>query len=360
MNLEYIASTRLTSQHLTGSKMKTPSEVVGWMGAMQAQDYGMAKWAVGVRLPGSTDKRIEDAISSGEILRTHLLRPTWHLVTASDIRWMVALTAPHIKTTLRSRHNELGLSTEIINKSNKTFENALKKNRHLTREEMQAELGKAGIDTSENRLSHLLLSAELDGILCSGRVIAGKQTYALLDNRVPVSTSIPDREESLAKLAGIYFSSRCPATLQDFVWWSGLPVGDAKRALDVARPHFAPEPVGAQTFWLPASCMTSGFEGEHIHMLPAFDEFIISYQDRTASIPTGNQKKMVSSNGIFRPVIVHNGRVIGIWKRAVKKDKVIITTELFSHSTAAEKILIRDTASLFGNFLDKNIELSDE
>ena len=356
MNLADIAKIRLISQQIAGTKFKTVKDIVAWMGAMQAQDYAMVKWAIGVRLPNITDQVVETAIDNGEIIRTHLLRPTWHLVSADDIYWMLALTAPQIKASLKSRHKELALSEAIFAKSNTIIEKALRGGKHLIREELMAALGKAKIATDDNRSSHLLLRAELDGIACSGATKVGKQTYALLEARVPKTKPLT-KEEALAKLAKKYFTSHCPATLQDFVWWSGLSVGEASHALEMVKSDFISETIASQTYWLADSFSIPKTGKESVYLLPAFDEFIISYKDRSASLPLENHNKTISNNGIFRPVIVVNGQVIGIWKRTVKKDKVMMETEFFKQPNKSTKSLIEKAAISFGHFLEKKMEI---
>jgi hypothetical protein len=357
MNLTDIASIRLISQQITETKFETAKDIVSWMGAIQAQDYAMVKWAIGVRLPNSTDQRIETAINDGEVIRTHLLRPTWHLVSANDIYWMLALTAPQIKTLLKSRHRGLELSQAIFTKSNSIIEKALKGGTHLTRKELMGELEKAGIATDDNRASHLLLWTELDGIVCSGATKGGKQTYALLEERVPKPNPVT-KEEALATLAKKYFTSHGPATIRDFVWWSGLSVSDAKQALEMVKSDFISETIDSQTYWLGNSASIPKTDLESVYLLPAFDEFIISYKDRSASLPYENHNKAVSNNGIFRPLIVVNGQVTGIWKRTTKKDKVIVETELFTQPNKTSKSLIEKASIQFGNFLEKKTEIN--
>jgi hypothetical protein len=351
-----IAAIRLFSQQIGKTKFKTAKEIVHWMGAMQAQDYAMVKWAVGLRLPNSTDQAMESAIHNGEILRTHLLRPTWHLVSAEDIRWMLELTAPQIKAALKSRHRELGLSETSITKSKAVIEQALKGGKHLTRSELVAELEKNGIMTSENRASHLLLRAELDGIVCSGAKKGKNQTYALLEERVPKTKSL-SREKALAKLAGRYFASHGPATLQDFVWWSGLSVSDAKQALEMAKSDLISEKIGSYIYWFTNFTSIPKRDMEDVHLLPAFDEFIISYRDRSAALPFENHHKAVSDNGIFRPVIIVNGQVMGIWKRMIKKEKVVLETEFFKGPGKATMLQIEKATVQYGCFLEKEAEL---
>ncbi|MEP7134595.1 MAG: winged helix DNA-binding domain-containing protein [Chloroflexota bacterium] len=356
MNSTDLVSARLISQHIAGTKFKTVKELVRWMGAMQAQDFAMVKWAVGVRLPNSTEQTVETAINNGEIIRTHLLRPTWHLVSADDIYWLLALSAPQLRSSVNSRHKELGLSETVISKSNSVLERSLRDGNHLTREELAAEFGKAKINTLDNRLSHLLMQAELDGVVCSGATKNGKPAYALLEERVPRTKSLT-KDEALEKLAQKYFTSHCPATLQDFVWWSGLPVGDAKRALELVKPDLISETINSQTYWFDKSFSVPKFSKESVYLLPAFDEFTISYKDRSAALPFEDQKKTISDNGIFRPIVVINGQVTGVWKRTIKKDKVIVEVKLFKQPSKAIKSLIENAAAQIGKFLEKETEI---
>jgi hypothetical protein len=351
-----LASIRLISQQIAATNFKTPKQIVAWMGAMQAQDYAMVKWAIGIRLPNSTEQIIETAIHNGDIIRTHVLRPTWHIVSADDIPWMLALTAPRVKAAMKLRRQELGLSESILAKSNAVLEKALHGGKHCTREELVAELAKAKIATDENRASHLFAWAELDGILCSGGTQAGKPTYALLEERVPKTKALT-REEALAKLAQKYFASHAPASLQDFVWWSGLSVSDAKHGLEMVKSGFVSESIDSKTYWLPNSFSMPKKDHETVYLLPAFDEFLISYRDRSAALPFENHTKTVSSNGIFRPMVVVNGQVTGIWKRTIKKDKVLVETELFTPLNPTTQSLIAKAAIGYGRFLEKKVEI---
>ncbi|MHC1782234.1 MAG: winged helix DNA-binding domain-containing protein [Anaerolineaceae bacterium] len=356
MNLEDIARIRLYTQQIASSRFTTAREVVGWMGAMQAQDYAMSKWALGVRLPGSTERGIRGAVDRGEVLRTHLMRPTWHLVSADDIYWLLALTVPHIKAGSRSRHNQQGLTPEIFRQSNAVIEKALAGGRHLTRQELVAGFEKANIPLGDNRAAHLLYWAELEGLVCSGPEKNGKPTYALLEEQVPKPPDLT-REEALAKLAGRYFASHGPATLPDFTWWSGLPIRDARRALELVRSNLISETIDGQVYWFDESVSVPAPEGEIVKTLPAYDEYIISYTDRGASLTSENAVKAVSRNGIFYPVIVVDGRVIGIWKRTTKKDKVVIETELFVLTDETSMALIEKEFLNFGRFMEKEISI---
>lgn len=356
MKLSDIAKIRLFTQQITATEFKKPQEIVGWLGAMQAQDYGMCKWAIGVRLPNSTDKEIEKAIDDGKIIRTHVLRPTWHLVLPEDVRWMLELTAPQIKTLMRSRNKELGLTEAVFAKSNKIIAKALSDGNHLTREELIEKLEKAKIPTQDYRSGHLLLHAELDGIVCSGASKGKQRTYVLLDERIPQTKKL-HKEEALAKLAKIYFSSHAPATLKDFAWWSGLSLTAAKQALELVKPDFISETIGEQTYWLPSSFSIPKNKIPTVHLLPAFDEYLISYRDRNASIVLEHQHRTFSSNGIFWPVIVVDGQVVGIWKRTIKKDTVQIGLDYVIPQNKTILKRVEQEAKLLGNFFEKKIEM---
>lgn len=355
MNLAEISNLRLLSQQIAEAKFKSAKEIVGWMGAMQAQDYSMAKWAIGIRLADSTVHLIESAIDKGQIIRTHLLRPTWHFVSSDDIFWMLALTAPQIKAILKTRDKALELNEKIYGKSNAIIEQALNRGRHLTREALVAELELANIPTDNNRASHLLLRAEIDGITGSGKSENNKQTYALLSERVPKGKTL-NKEEALAKLAERYFTSHGPATLRDFIWWSGLSATDSKHALEMVKSHFVSETVGKQTYWLTNSFTLPTPGINLVYLLPAYDEFVISYKDRTVSMPVKNHIRAISSNGIFRPTIVINGQVSGLWKRTIKKERVIVEIELFQSVDNVMTSLIEKSINHFVKFVNKEME----
>lgn len=356
MNAKDITTLRLINQQLAGTLLKTAKELVGWMGAMQAQDYNQAKWALGVRLPHLTEDQIESDFNQGEILRTHLMRPTWHFVSAEDIYWMLELTAPQIKSVLNSRHRELGLTERLVSKSHEVLVDALSGNKSMTREELLNELKKENIPTDLQSASHFMLRAEIDGIICSGVMKGKKQTYALLTERVPVRNTL-SKEEALAKLAKSYFSSHGPATLPDFVWWSGLSVADARRGLEINKPGLNSATIGSETYWFVDPDHPVKALPDSVHLLPAFDEFLISYKNRSAVITIEDHKKAISDNGIFRPVVLVNGQISGLWKRTFKRETAFIETEYFRPHNKKEEYLMAKAADLFGHFSGKKAEI---
>lgn len=356
MHLFHIAYTRLINQRIATTKFSTATELVRWMGAMQAQDYSMVRWAIGSRLPESTDQQIAAAFDTGELIRTHLLRPTWHVVAAEDIYWLLDLTAPQIKALMKSRNKQLGLTEELFTKSNAVIEKALAGGKYLTRQELMTELRKANILTDSLRTAHLMLQAELDGIVINGACKGKQQTYALLDERVPNVKRL-FREEALAKLARTYFQSHGPATLPDFVWWSGLSVTEAKHALEMIRSDFSSEKVESQTYWFSNSLLVSESDDASVYLLPAFDEFMISYRDRSASLALENQQQAISGNGIFNPIIIVNGKVAGTWKRTLKKDKVVVETCFFQAPDSRIVSFVEKACVPMSRFFNQRIEV---
>jgi hypothetical protein len=357
--LSAISETRLISQKIETPDSDNAEAVVSWMGAMQAQDYPMAKWAVGLRMKGSTDKSIQTSLDKGEILRIHLLRPTWHFVSSDDIYWMLQLSARKIKSSLKTRHRELELSETVHIKTRTIIERMLTGGASLTRDELAIEFLKAGIRTDENRLSHILFRAEMDGLICSGPMKEKKLSYSLLEERVPEKREL-SKEEALAELAKRYYQSRYPATIQDFIWWSNLSLSEARKATELVKLLFIVESAGSAEYLLPNSFSGSLKKNNSVHLLPAFDEFLIGYRDRSSSLSMIHNKKTITNNGIFYPTIVVNGQVSGVWKRNVKGNKAVIQTDLFISPDKLINKMVEKEADLYGQFLEKETELNNK
>ena len=296
---------------------------------------------------------METAIDSGEIIRTHVLRPTWHLVSAEDVYWMLELSAPQIKTAARSRDRELELTEKAFSRCNTLLEMWLHDGNYLSREELVKLLFEAGFSNDNNRVSHILMRAEIESIIGSGPAKAGKPTYALLAERVPVEKLLK-RDEALAELARRYFTSHGPAALPDFVWWSGLQVKECRQAIESIKTDFVVEIVDGETYLLHPEFTVPEAENEMIYLLPAYDEFIISYKSRVATLTYENHLKVVSNNGFFRRVIVHNGQVIGVWKRSIKKDNAILETDYFGNPGKAIQKQVEKEFEKYVQFLGKN------
>ncbi len=335
MDSAYIAKQRIVNQQLAGTKFKSPGEVVSWMGAMQAQDYAMAKWAVGVRLLDSTEQSVEQAINSGEIIRTHVMRPTWHFVSSQDVNWMLKLTAPHLRKSMIGRHKAMGLTDQLFKKTNSIIEKSLAGKKFLTRPELVSELSKNKIKPDSLQMIHIMFNAEVNGTVCNGPMRGKQFTYALLEERVPKAKSLT-KNEALEELSKRYFTSHGPATAQDFKWWSGLPSAEVKTAMEMVKLNFTNEKVGGQVYWFDNSCISNP-DVKPIYFLPAYDEFMISYKDRSVSLETKFFSSAITSNGIFKPMIVVDGKVVGTWSRGIKKDQLIFEPAFFRSTNKLKK-----------------------
>lgn len=355
MNQIDIAQLRLESQKLNHTSFNTIEETVRWMGAMQAQDFNMMKWAVGMRLPGISEQSVEEAVSRGEIIRTHLLRPTWHVVSAADVYWILELTAPHVKSGMRSRHNQLGLTDPIVAACKTAVEKWLRDGNHLTRKEISQKLFDANLVRSNEQVTHIMVVCELDRLVCSGRQKGKNPTYALLEERVPKPHPMP-REEALAALANRYFRSHGPATLQDFIWWSGLPVKDARKALESVKSGLVPANTNDREYWFSEEETATANAQESFHLLPAYDEFIISYKDRSASLNSEDHKRAISANGFFYPVVLVNGKAAGIWKRIQEKHRTSVEIQYFDGAKSPDRSILGNALAQYGDFLKMKIE----
>ncbi|HJU87602.1 MAG TPA: winged helix DNA-binding domain-containing protein, partial [Gemmatimonadota bacterium] len=248
-----IVRRRLHNQHLSRPNLATPAAVVGWLCAVQAQDYPAAKWALGSRMRSAADGDVERAFNDGAILRTHLLRPTWHFVLPADIRWLLALSAPRIKAGLARRHSQLELDARTLRRAVGAIEKSLADGIPRTRDELREVLGRIGIPSlGVERMAHIMATAELDGIVCSGPRKGKRFTYALLDHRAPRGRT-PARDEALAELASRYFRSRGPASVHDFAKWAGLTAGDARRGLEGVKEDLRSVEATGATLWFPAT-----------------------------------------------------------------------------------------------------------
>lgn len=353
MNISQLIRLRLASQQLADKKLSTVKDLVAYMGALQAQDFAMSKWAIGIRMKDVKQHTVEAAVNAGKIIRTHVLRPTWHFVDAEDIYWLLQLTASNIKKIMRSHDKQLGLDEKIYSKTNKIIEKMLVSKKHITREEIVLQLQKK-FDVFENRSMHYLLRAELDGIICSGKIINNKHTYALLSETVKKKKQF-NREESLHTLATKYFQSHGPATLQDFTWWSGLTITDATNAIHTLDRCFVKESLNNKTYWLKQD--TKPVNKSTAFTLPPYDEYLISYKDRSAMIIKESYKKIISSNGIFFPVVLINGKVAGKWNRKIVQNKVEVNPDMFTASSPALNNKINNCFKEYAAFIDKELIL---
>lgn len=356
-----IAARRVANQHLARPVFEKPSDVVRRFGAVQAQDYLGSLWAVGQRTRGATEGDVEGAIADGSVVRTWPMRGTLHFVAAADVRWMLALLTPRVVARSAGRYRQLELDERTFARSGDVLTRALRGGRSLTRNALYVALESARIPVKGQRGIHILSRLAQDGLICFAAREGKQHTFALLDEWVPAAESLkPD--DALAELAGRYFESHGPATLQDFVWWSGLKTADARAGLEAVEPNLLREVFEGRTYWLPSTTDGSGSESKgaspHALLLSAYDEYTVAYRDRSAVLNPSDAAR--ARNGIFGPIIVVNGHVAGTWGRRLKKDKVIIKASPFTKVSRAEASAVASVADLYGKFLGTPVELQYE
>ena len=350
-----IAQWRLRNQRLSGGRFNRPDEVVSWLGAVQAQEYADTKWALALRSRRTTNDAIERALTNGAILRTHVLRPTWHLVAAADIRWMLALTGPRVSARMSPYNRHLELDARVFRRSQSAIVRALRGGVQLTRQELKAVLQRAGIRAdSVQRLAHIVMQAEIDAVVCSGARRGTQSTYALLDERVPPAAA-KSRDDALVELTRRYFTSHGPAQIADFVWWSGLTTGDARRGLQLIDRELDQEVIGGKTYWFRQAAPARG-DHKTAYLLGLYDEYLIAYKDRSAALDRSRWTRMVRDP--FSACVVVNGKVIGGWRRSVKADRMVITFTPFTPLRRTDAAAVDAAAHAYAGFFGVELELS--
>ncbi len=337
-----IPEQRLRNQLITRPGPRRPENVVAWFGAMQAQEYGPAKWALGLRSPGITDAAVERAVARGRILRTHVLRPTWHFVTPADIRWMLELTAPEVHRRMAAYNRQLGLDLKVTTRAVAVIERALGDYGLLTRAELGLELDRAGLPGKRTELAHIMMFAELEGVICSGPRRGSRFTYALLADRAPAARRLP-RDEALAELTRRYLRSHGPATVRDYVWWSGLRTSDAKRGIEIAGAR--DRQVDGHRYWSLTRTGRDPEPTEGVHLLPVYDEYLVAYRDHRA-VP----RAAYTFGGVLHALVIR-GQVAGTWKSRADRAGISLDLAPQRKLSSDERRGLASAVERYGGFL---------
>ncbi len=353
-----IALSRLMNQRIAGPTCAQPGDAVRWLGALQAQDYRGALWAIGLRTAGATERDIEQALAERAIVRTWPMRGTLHFVASQDVRWLLALLTPRVIAHSAGRYRQLELDEATFDRSKEVFARALQGGQQLTRDEMLQALAQANIATTGQRGYHLLRRAAQDGLICFGVPRGKQQTFALLDEWVPGPARRP-REEALAELTMRYFTSHGPATAQDLMHWSGLTAAEVKTGLGAAGKELTRATIEDQVYWLPRETPALSRGAPAVHLLPGFDEYLLGYRDRRAVLDPAHAPRVCpGNNGMFNSTLVIDGKVTGVWQRTLKKAAVIIEVTPFRPLTPAENQALSAAAERYGAFLGLPVVLA--
>lgn len=354
MKLSDIAALRLRNQGIVGRKFKSPEEAVKHLGAIQAQDYRAALWALGLRSEKSTEEFIEKAITTGKIIRTWPMRGTLHFVAAEDARWMLELLTPKVMGGYALRHARFGITDKILDRCRFLIGKALKGNKSLSRPELYNIMEQDGITTANSRGLHILGRIAHDRLICFGPRRGSEHTFVLFDEWIPKGKKV-SREKALAEVVVRYFSGHGPATIRDLMWWSGLSGREIKEGIQLAGSKLKSEEVEGRTYWMVKDLLKSA-KNSGVHLLPAFDEYFVGYKDRDAVLEKIYAERInPGANGMLNPVIVSDGQIIGTWRRIVKKDLVFVNAKPFKKFTDKEKAGIKKAAADYARFLDKKL-----
>jgi hypothetical protein len=354
--IQTIADQRLRNHSLVPARHRTAAAVVEWLGAVQGQEYEPAKWGLALRMKAAADATIERAFEEGRILRTHVMRPTWHFVTPADIRWMLELTGPRVQRVMAPYNRHLELDAATMTRGTAIIERALGDRQYLTRTELGERLQRAGLAMAGTRLAHLAMHAEQEGVICSGPRRGKKSTYALIAERAPDARRL-SRDESIAELTRRFVRSHAPATIRDLVWWSGLTTAEAKRGLEIVKA--ARLEIDGHVYWtLGSSSIDPSPVESGAHFLPIYDEYLVSYRDRVA-VPHGPSTIARPVGFVtFQHALILAGQVAGTWRVSRKPGGVTIDATLLRPLKRGERPMIAGAAERYGKFVGAPVSLS--
>jgi len=365
MNHSELLELRLRNQLISAHAPLSPGEVVRQLGAMQAQDLLGAKWALALRSgPDVSDADVEQAIAEKQLVRSWPMRGTLHFAPPEDLRWMQSVTSKKLIDSAAGRREQLGLTDEQLSRAAEAAAEGLGGGRALERREMLALFEAAGVSTARQRGYHLLWHLSQQGLLCFGPMQGKQPTFVLLDEWLPPTGPI-GREEAVALFAKRYFTGHGPATLKDFARWTGLSMAEARAGLAAVTGDFECVSVDGVEYWVVSSAADSAAgwteAGRTLYLLPGFDEYVVGYGDRQQMFGGfhDDYHSQVAANGMFAPVVVADGQVIGTWKRAVKARDVVVTPALFRKLDRAERVMLAEQVERYGIYLGKPARLAD-
>jgi len=355
MQASEIARRRIRNSRLTGERSAAPDEAVRWHLAMQAQEYGPAMWSIGQRSKGLREADVDRAVTDGAIVRTHVLRPTWHFVARDDIRWLLALSGPRVQQGSSSRIRWLGLDARTLARAEKIVAAALEGGNRLTRDELGAEFDRRKLDRGGQRMPYLLMHCELVGLIGSGGRQGKQQTYALLDERVPAGGRRLDRDEAVMELVRRYLVGHGPATVKDLSWWSGLTMTDLRAALGSLEDEVVSDEVDGLTLWSAASDRSRRAPAARgVHLLQTYDELVVGYTESRfhgdASGPMAREAwtERTFPTGLF----LFDGRVGGHWRRTIQAKGVRASFHTYAAVSDADARTLETAAERLGRFLE--------
>jgi hypothetical protein len=351
-----IARERLLVQRVAGAPFEDATRAVASLGAVQAQDYLGSLWAIGLRTQASTEADVERAVVERSIVRTWPMRGTLHFVPAADVRWMLKLLAPRAISAATARHRQLELDERAFARSRDLLAKALQGGRRLTRDGTYEVLRAGRVSTAGQRGIHILARLAQEGFLCFAAREGKQQTFALLEEWVPRGRMLA-HEEALAEIAARYFTGHGPATLRDFTWWSGLAAAEAREGLELAKPRLARDVFAGRDHWRPAATARGrGGNSPASRLLPAFDELLVGYRDRSATLDPEHADRV---HRLLSPAVLVDGRVVGTWTRAFRGDAVLVKADLFERPGPARARAVAAAAGEYARFVGRRVAMDE-
>jgi hypothetical protein len=347
---QWITRRRMRALGLWDSHLATPDDVVEQLTAMQAQEHRYALWSVAQRAvlcPGWAG--LEAAFDEGRILRTHVLRPTWHFVAPENLRWLLDLTGPRVQAGNARRYRELGLDQRALARAADVVAETVTSGPH-TRRELADRLEERGISAAGQRIAYIVMHAELTAVVCSGPMRGKQHTYAAFDERV-ASGNGPRGDDALAELARRYFTTRGPATVNDFVWWSGLTTAQARQSLDMTNADLSSRVIDGRTYWF--SEHTSRRKDPRIDLVQCYDEVIISYrQSRDVLASTSVRFPAPRNLDGFTHVVLLDGRLLGHWRAVDDRKGLRVETRIDEELGDAQRVALAEAVERYRRFAE--------
>jgi hypothetical protein len=299
-------------------RLQSAEDVVRSLGAVQGQDYGQSLWAIGLRTAAARIADVEEALRTGRVVRTWLMRGTIHYVPAEDVRWMLGLFGARDLARLTPKAWQYHhMTPELMSLARKTFVEALTGGGCLTRREMIDLMAGVGIPDDRQQSYFTFIHLAQEGLVVPGPPRGKEQTFVLLDEWAPRQRSL-EGDEAMAVLASRFFGSHGPATLADFANWCGIGVREASRGLEAVKHSLVREEFDGKEYWLPPHLTP----GSGAFVLPAYDELLIGYKDRSAFFTRYDEIPISTYNGMFYATIIEDGQIAGLWRRVMKKTSV--------------------------------------
>lgn len=346
---------RLATQRLTSAPLPRAADAVRLLTCVQSQERDHAFFSLGLRSKDATYTAVRAAFDHGDIVRTHILRPTWHFVAPEDLRWILALTSHRVERAMAARHRQLGLDdSEVLHRALDLLPELLRGRRYLTRKEIGAEFTtRKGLPAPGEQLGHILLLAELRGLICSGPIKGTQHSYALLDEVIP-PTPQRDTDEALVELVRRFFAGHGPASVQDFARWSSLTVTDTRAALAEIGDDLERVEVDGASLWFDPSLPSRTTLRDSAFLLPVYDEVVLTYPALT--FPTAARHPHAASDDPFWARVIVDRVNVGLWKRAVKPAGVRVETRLAPGLGAEQRAAVQLAAQRMADFHELELD----